>query len=321
MAMASIELSIISRKNFLAPESTYRHLNPSINWILGTVQLGMNYGIANEGSKPTLAEAKAIVDLAQSNGLHGFDTAQAYGESEKVLGQVLPKNSKLSLISKLDPGVAWENENQVFEAINHSLLRLGVQRIETMMIHHLEQLKTYGNILLPSLRKAISKGWINKIGISLYHPKEAIELLDHPDIDHLQLPCNPWDQRLLETNLLTLAKKSGVTLHCRSLFLQGLLLMEPSLVQKRLPIAAEHHQHWTNFLRKNNLSPLEFCLGWSHYHNITPVIGVDSHAHLKELIKVHSNLPQNLAPLIEEWNMLRDPHLDPSIILPHLWQH
>lgn len=52
---------------------------------LGTVQFGVDYGISNKKGKVSLDEVHEILEFAKSQGIDTIDTAQGYGESEKVL--------------------------------------------------------------------------------------------------------------------------------------------------------------------------------------------------------------------------------------------
>ncbi|MBQ8551252.1 MAG: SDR family oxidoreductase [Clostridia bacterium] len=56
---------------------------------LGTVQLGLNYGINNQNGKPDLAASCRILDTAMEYGINTPDTAMAYGDSEEVIGKWL----------------------------------------------------------------------------------------------------------------------------------------------------------------------------------------------------------------------------------------
>ncbi len=49
---------------------------------LGTVQFGMDYGIANVRGKVDKEEVFKIMDLASSKKIGFLDTAYSYGESE-----------------------------------------------------------------------------------------------------------------------------------------------------------------------------------------------------------------------------------------------
>ena len=53
---------------------------------IGTVQFGLDYGIANAVGRVTSSEARAIIRQAELNGLDTLDTAIAYGGSEDTLG-------------------------------------------------------------------------------------------------------------------------------------------------------------------------------------------------------------------------------------------
>ena len=54
---------------------------------LGTAQFGLDYGISNKSGKIEPKEVDKILSFAKKNGIKSIDTAQAYGESETVLGK------------------------------------------------------------------------------------------------------------------------------------------------------------------------------------------------------------------------------------------
>ena len=56
---------------------------------LGTVQLGLSYGINNADGKPSQETANAILNAALDGGINTLDTAGAYGDSEVVIGNWL----------------------------------------------------------------------------------------------------------------------------------------------------------------------------------------------------------------------------------------
>ena len=62
-------------------------------FVLGAAQLGMNYGVANKTGQPNEEESFAILDKAAKNGVTMIDTAQAYGNSERVIGQWIKANN------------------------------------------------------------------------------------------------------------------------------------------------------------------------------------------------------------------------------------
>ena len=55
--------------------------------MVGTVQFGMTYGIANQQGRPSRKEVLEIIKFGYEAGICDYDTAAVYGESEEVLGQ------------------------------------------------------------------------------------------------------------------------------------------------------------------------------------------------------------------------------------------
>jgi len=110
-----------------------------------------------------------------------------------------------------------------------TLERLRRPEIKACLAHR------FDDYMEPSLRahmlEARERGLIHQFGVSLYHPEEARRLLDE-DIttDLVQLPFNVFDQRF--TPFLAPLKQRGVEIHVRSVFLQGLLLMDPETLPK-----------------------------------------------------------------------------------------
>ena len=79
--------------------------------VLGTVQLGMKYGLCNTHGQPTQEESFSILDAALAAGIDTFDTAFAYGTAEDMLGAWMQERSlagKVRVISKMKPHVLNE---------------------------------------------------------------------------------------------------------------------------------------------------------------------------------------------------------------------
>ena len=65
------------------------HSNCLDKMIIGGAQFGMDYGIANKSGKPNIDVVGKIIKTAISNGSAFIDTAGNYGESEKIIGDIL----------------------------------------------------------------------------------------------------------------------------------------------------------------------------------------------------------------------------------------
>ena len=60
-------------------------LNIKNTIIIGTAQLGANYGIANTNKNILLKNKTELLNLCYQNNLHNFDTAYAYEKSHNFL--------------------------------------------------------------------------------------------------------------------------------------------------------------------------------------------------------------------------------------------
>ena len=254
---------------------------------LGTVQFGLNYGISNQGGQVSREDAKGILALARMHGIDILDTAIGYGESESRLGDVGVADFKV--ITKLPslPENTPNVEKWVFDQIQGSLQRLGVKSLYAVLLHRSEQLVgNTGNALAQSLKSLKVTGVVQKIGVSIYAPSELDRIMDTCLIDIVQAPFNLIDQRLQTSGWLQRLHDSGVEVHARSAFLQGLLLIKPSLIPKKfkqwLPLFNDYH-HW---LSTNQVSAAGACVGFvqSFPQIVRVVVGVDDLEQLQQLI-------------------------------------
>ena len=55
--------------------------------ILGTAQIGMNYGVNNFAGKIPIDETFRIFDFAFSNGIDTIETAEDYGDATAIIGK------------------------------------------------------------------------------------------------------------------------------------------------------------------------------------------------------------------------------------------
>ncbi|MBT5306663.1 MAG: aldo/keto reductase, partial [Candidatus Scalindua sp.] len=197
--------------------------------VLGTAQLGFNYGIANAGKteQPTQTTANAIVQEAWENGIREFDTAQGYGKSEQALGEALSKlgvSAEALVISKFDPALDHLDRNVLSNAVGESLSRLGVPSLYGMMLHKEKMLSAWDNGLSKIFHTFVVSGKIKHIGISVYSPEKAIQALNTDGIDMVQLPTNILDRRFETAGVFQLAEEKKKKIYIRSVFLQGLIL-------------------------------------------------------------------------------------------------
>lgn len=199
---------------------------------LGTVQLGMPYGVANRSGQPDTSYSHQLLQFALDMGICTLDTARTYGDAEQVIGSCANRQA-FTCISKfkLSPE-AIDNPSLAIEEARQSVLTscnmLNTDRLPVLLFHKEPEQPT-GKVasLLPIIFKILkSEGLIGEGGLSAYTADELTCIPDWETIRSVQVPMNVFDTRLLQGNLLQTLTENRVKVFVRSVYLQGLLLME-----------------------------------------------------------------------------------------------
>jgi aryl-alcohol dehydrogenase-like predicted oxidoreductase len=262
-------------------------MDSSYPLVLGTAQFGSFYGIANKTGQPDHTAANAIVQEAWKNGIQEFDTAQGYGKSEQVLGKALADlgfSTEALIISKFDPVLDHLNKDKLSNALDESLSRLGVPNLFCMMLHTEKMLSLWEKGLSIILRNFVLSDRVKHIGISVYSPEKAIQALNTEGIDMVQLPTNILDRRFIKAGVFQLANKKRKIIYIRSVFLQGLILVDTEKIPERVSFAKPVIEKLESISRDLKLSRQEMALGYikSEMPNAKVVFGADTPLHVKE---------------------------------------
>jgi aryl-alcohol dehydrogenase-like predicted oxidoreductase len=254
--------------------------------ILGTVQFGLNYGISNINGKIELDEVEKILSLASCHCIDTLDTASGYGDSENVIGKAQKKTAtNFNIITKVAPQKS--HLTSYLNQVTLSLAQLKIESTYAVMLHNANELlecsskKNYQDLL--SLKKL---GLCKKIGVSVYNPNELAFILDNFDLDIIQMPLNIFDQRFLSPKITELIQKNNIEVHARSLFLQGLLLMDNKIKPNYFNQFSEYFNRLDTFCKIHKLTYLEACFSFIQSATCIDkfVIGVTSSTELKEVI-------------------------------------
>lgn len=256
---------------------------------LGTVQFGLDYGIANSHGQVPVSLIHDMLDVASHAGIDTLDTAIAYGESELCLGQAGVDNFRVVTKLPAAPADCADVGAWVREQLAGSLNRLNVQRVYGLLLHRPDQLlEVFGERLYAALNELKHEGTVEKIGISIYSPDELPRLLQDYQVDIVQAPFNIIDRRLHTSGWLSRLHGAGVEIHARSCFLQGLLLMPVSAVPEKFSRWSDLLTRWYRWLNEQDVSALEACLSFSLSHREIDrvVVGADNMAQLMEIVKI-----------------------------------
>jgi spore coat polysaccharide biosynthesis protein SpsF len=296
-------------------------------FVLGSVQLGLPYGAANRTGKPSREAAVALVRKAVKAGIHCFDTAHAYGDAEDRLGEALSGLpvcvvTKLSPLSDLAENASPDNILTATEAsVAQSCAALRTARLDCLLLHRAVHRTEFGGAIWQRLLAYKAAGVIGKLGVSVQSAAEAAAALECPDVQHIQLPFNLLDWRWAGI-VAALTARPDVTVHVRSVFLQGLLVagdpsvwpviagVDPSALLAELDRLVRE-------LGRDSAADLcmAYARGQAFINGV--VIGLETETQLEENLRLMRNPPLTPAEcrLVEE----RLPHCPEQLLNPALW--
>lgn len=281
---------------------------------LGTAQFGMDYGINNKRGKVPRPEVFDILQYARDSGIDTIDTAYSYGQSEEIIGEFIKSNKNtFKIISKLPE---CEHSN-VGGLLKSSLRKLGVSGIYGYLVHCFPGYKKDEKIWneLENLRFA---GKVKKIGFSLYSPDELEYLINkNLKIDIVQLPFSVFDQRFEQ--YLPGLKESGIEVHARSVFLQGLVFKNPDNLGMHFKKITDKVKKLNRLAGELGVSVVSLCAGFvmANKYIDKVLIGVDSLQNFIEITEASTK------DFIEEKTIKAISGLrieDEDIILPFNWK-
>jgi aryl-alcohol dehydrogenase-like predicted oxidoreductase len=211
--------------------------------VLGSVQLGLAYGAANRTGKPSHDAAVALVRRAVDAGITTIDTARAYGDSEQRLGAALSAADCIRIVTKLSPLSELDEtasstaiERAVDASIETSLAALRRTHLDGLLLHRARHLTAWNGAVWKRLREWQARGAIAALGVSIQTPAELHTALGFSGVVHVQLPFNLLDWRWREAGAIAaLEKRADVTVHVRSVFLQGLLAANDPQIWPAIP--------------------------------------------------------------------------------------
>lgn len=229
-------------------------------FILGTANLGMEYGISNRGI-PDKSYSRKIINHALSRGIDTFDTAAQYGVAEELLGNITKSWPRVKIITKIPPTERYTFD-YVLACMESSLNKLNLNKIYGMMFHDPEiQTK---NEIKDITKKLLELDKIEHIGFSGYSLDAVLQAKDkYQNWTIFEVPENVLDRRLKDSKDICELAASDSLFFIRSVFLQGLLLMKTESMPKRFLKYRETFDDLHNFAAKLNVSVLDLCLSYA----------------------------------------------------------
>lgn len=197
--------------------------------ILGTAQLGMDYGIANRAGAPEPKTVSAILDAAWAGGVTCFDTARHYGSAEASIGRWMKVAGEQPAIVSKFPSFAGlgddEAEIRLADDLEASLAALGVSSLDFYLAHDAADIQRPP--IVSALRAYRERGRIGAFGVSGYTPDDIDVALRVEGLEMVQVPASFLDRRVIASGVMARCAEQGVYVVGRSIFLQGLIFMDP----------------------------------------------------------------------------------------------
>jgi len=283
--------------------------------ILGTVQMGLSYGINNSTGKISFKNSCEILLKAFESGITTLDTAEAYGNAHQVIGEFhkLNSNIKFDIITKIPQDI---DVNLIEEKVKTYIKDLNVDCLEVLMFHSFDVYKNNRQII-DRLNSIKSQGLIKNIGVSIYTNNQIEDLLLDSTISVVQMPFNLLDNESVRGELMQKLKDTGKIVHTRSAFLQGLFFKESSDTNSVFKKLSSELIEVKSIANDQNISIANLALGYCLYQkNIDQVlIGVDSLPQLIDNIESANCFLNQEA--VNKINAVKVENLD--LLNPSLW--
>ena len=161
-----------------------------------------------------------------------LDTAAAYGESERRIGDYLRalggSSQPFRISTKTPPALGADPETALRTlqlALERSRTALAPGAVDQLLLHRWEQRAAFDGAVWRVLRAELAADAPPVLGASLQSPAEVVQALGDPDVAAVQLACNVLDWRYETPALSALleSRAGALRIEVRSVFLQGLL--------------------------------------------------------------------------------------------------
>ena len=274
---------------------------------LGTANFGMPYGISRSEDDLGSVKVREILDEACAEGFSHIDTATAYVNSEQILGDISPKKSPMSITTKLSASECVSAKS-IVQAVTQSLHRTKQSRFWSVLLHDAKVL-TSGNTgeVIRGLDDIVKLGLTEHVGLAAYDELEIIEAKAIvPAMNVFHIADNVCDQRLKQSMRLEILASEGNKIFIRSIFLQGLLLMDPNQLPKKVESAYLGLRKLEEFCERQNVSILELCAGYAKSIAWSSgfIIGAGSSKQVREIsnaFKCATTVDYSSAPKLDDW--------------------
>lgn len=255
---------------------------------LGTANLGQRYGVANS-HEPSEMDALEIIRVSYSHGIRDFDTAPNYVQSEDLLRKAsLGSDSRIQI--KI-PKSSTLDIHLIRKYVSRSLNSLGVERVDSILFHDPLAYELEG--FVSAAIALLDENYTSNVGLSCYSGEQAIEAYSKCNyLSVFQVPENLLDRRLSNGEEMSKLSDMGCAIQVRSIFLQGLLLMDPEEIPRNLSPCKKQILQLHQFAAKENISVTQLCISYAMRLDWAEslVVGANSVEQLNQILHATENI-------------------------------
>lgn len=233
---------------------------------LGTVQLGIDYGMVGSTKKPTQDAAFAVLDEAAKLGVNTWDTANNYGDSERVIGNWIaaergPKPNIITKIGPLDHSSDSALRDDILRQTEKCCKDLQVDKLDMLMLHDFTDYAKNPDVCTNVFAELKASGVISTSAISTYSEYDY-NVLAESEFDAMQIPLNVFDWGKIESGEMEALEKAGKAVFTRSVYLQGLVFMNPENLPEKMAFCKPTLDKYQALCREFEVSPAVLAMSY-----------------------------------------------------------
>ena len=203
--------------------------------ILGTVQLGMPYGLGrlSQDVMPQI-EAFKILHMAFEGGIRTLDTSPDYGLAQARIGDFLNQNSAsaVNIITKVKQIPVGVSEVKAY--LRQYLNQCPFSKMDncsslSLLLHN--EMDLYREEVRDGLNEIVHRGYIQNWGVSVYGVDVAASAAGYEGCSLIQLPYGIFDRQFEQKKTIRSLKDKQKHVIARSIFTKGLVFQSLKYVR------------------------------------------------------------------------------------------
>ena len=294
---------------------------------LGTAQLGYHYGISNQTGKPGRKTVHDILSRAMQLGVNCLDTAAVYGDAEEVIGEWLAGRKTeeqpfvATKVTHLDHSSLTALRADMRRQVEEAKQKLGLSRIPLLMLHHFDEYLEDAEHMEQIFRELKENGDIRFAGVSAYSQHDYRQIAE-TGLDAVQIPLNLFDTGHILDGGIECLRQSGMMVFVRSVYLQGLVFLDPEHLDPRMEFCRETLTAFRGLCSKWGMSPATLAIAYvlSLPATTSLVLGSETRKQMEENAALIEAAPKlTAAQITEVQDTFRN--VDQRVINPNQWHN